>query len=92
MNEKLIESKLRDGVKSKGGLALKFTSPSFTGVPDRIVLMPTGRMGFVELKSTGKKLSPRQLIVFPILERLGFPVTVIDDQAGLDEYLNQLES
>ena len=55
MNEKLIERKLREGVKALGGLALKFSSPYHRGVPDRIVLMPGGRMYFVELKTTGKK-------------------------------------
>ncbi len=90
MNEKLIEKKLREGVKEKGGLALKFTSPSFTGVPDRIVLMPGGKMCFVELKSTGKGLSPRQEVVFPILQELGFTVLVIDDKEKLQEFLNGL--
>jgi VRR-NUC domain-containing protein len=86
MNEKLIEKKLREGVKRLGGLSLKFTSPSFTGVPDRISLWPSGAMDFVELKSTGRPLSARQVIVFAELEELGFPVTVIDSQEKLDAY------
>jgi VRR-NUC domain len=90
MNEKLIEKKLREGVKKLGGLALKFTSPSFTGVPDRLVLWPTGQADFVELKSTGKKLSPRQQVVFPILEDLGFPVAVIDNAEKLTAYLDSI--
>lgn len=87
MNEKLIEEKLRTGIKKRGGLSLKFTSPSFTGVPDRIVLMPAGKLYLVELKSTGKGLSPRQRLVFPMLEKLGFSVEVIDDQEKLENFL-----
>lgn len=86
MNEKLIEKKLREGVKKLGGLSLKFTSPSFTGVPDRISLWPSGMMDFVELKTTGRPLSPRQKLVFADLEDFGFPVTVIDTQEKLDNY------
>ena len=49
MREKTIEKKLADAVKSRGGLAPKFTSPGFDGMPDRIVLLPGGRMAFVEV-------------------------------------------
>lgn len=40
MREKTIEKKLADAVKGRGGLAPKFTSPGFDGMPDRIVLLP----------------------------------------------------
>ena len=56
-SEKYLEKKLREEVRKAGGLAIKFTSPYFTGMPDRLVLMPKGRIWFVEVKSTGKRLS-----------------------------------
>lgn len=87
MNEKLIERKLRDAVKQAGGLALKFTSPGFTGVPDRIILMPGRRAYFVETKSTGDKQSARQLIVSGLFKKLGFEVAVIDTQEKLNQFL-----
>lgn len=87
MNEKLIEKKLREGVRVLGGLALKFTSPSHRGVPDRIVLLPGGRINFVELKSTGKKPTKLQEKVISDLVSLGFETYVIDRQERLDEYL-----
>jgi hypothetical protein len=90
MNEKLIERKLREGVKKRGGLAVKFTSPFFTGMPDRFILTPGGRIRFAELKSTGKQLSERQEVVKKQLEDLGFSVAVIDDQKTLDEFLKSL--
>jgi len=86
MNEKLIEKKLRELVKKLGGIALKFFCMSFTGMPDRIVLMPGGRIWFVELKSTGMKPTPRQAIVHAFLRKLGFEVWVIDTQEGLTEF------
>jgi hypothetical protein len=90
MNEKLIERKLREKIKKLGGLAIKFFVLSFTGFPDRIVLMPIGRIWFVELKSTGKKPSKKQLIVHRILAKLGFPVWVIDTQELLDNFLEEV--
>ena len=59
MLEKEIEQKLVKAVKQKGGLCIKFTSLGFDGVPDRLVLLPNGRMAFIELKAPGKK--PRAL-------------------------------
>ena len=50
MLEKSIEKKLADAVKKRGGLAPKFVSPGLDGMPDRIVLMPGGRLAFVEVK------------------------------------------
>jgi VRR-NUC domain. len=92
MNEKLIEKKLREKVKKLGGIALKFFSPYFTGIPDRIVLMPGGKISFAELKTTGKKPTPRQVLVISFLRKLGFWVEVIDSQELLDEYLKKLEN
>ena len=50
MREKTIEQKFVMEVKRVGGLAVKFTSPGFDGVPDRIALLPGGKMAFVEVK------------------------------------------
>ena len=55
MDEKTIESNLKKAVVSRGGLCVKFVSPSFAGVPDRIVLLPGGQVAFVETKATGEK-------------------------------------
>ena len=89
MREKTIEKKLADAVKSRGGLAPKFTSPGFDGMPDRIVLLPGGRMAFVEVKAPGKAPRLLQEARHRLLRQLGFKVYVLDgeDQIGgiLDE-------
>jgi len=89
MREKYIEQALRKAVKAKGGMALKLISPGFDGVPDRIALMPNGKMAFVELKSTGRKMRSIQIKRKKQLESLGFSVYCIDrpEQIGgvLDE-------
>ena len=89
MREKIIEEKLVKSIRLMGGLAPKFVSPGFDGVPDRLILLPNGRMAFAELKAPGKQLRPLQKRRKRQLETLGFRVFVIDntDQIGgvLDE-------
>jgi hypothetical protein len=84
MREQTIEAKLADAVKKRGGLAPKFMGLGFDGMPDRIVLMPGGKMAFVELKAPGCKPRPLQLRRKAQLEALGFRVFVVDnaDQIG----------
>jgi G:T-mismatch repair DNA endonuclease (very short patch repair protein) len=90
MREKQIETRLRKEVNQIGGLALKFTSPGTAGVPDRIVLLPKGRVVFVELKAPGGKLRPLQLKRKKQLENLGFKVYVIDSYKKVDEFIREV--
>ena len=94
MREKTIESKLVKAVREIGGLAPKFVSPGLDGVPDRLVLLPGGRIAFSELKAQGKPLRPLQVRRKRQLEALGFSVYRIDgpEQIGgiLDEIANHL--
>ena len=84
MREKIIEQKLAAAVKQAGGMALKFVSPGFDGMPDRLVLLPDGRIAFVEVKAPGKKPCSLQLARHRLLQKLGLQVYVIDsaDQIG----------
>ena len=92
MNEKLIERNLIKAVESSGGLAIKMFCPFFTGMPDRLVLMPGGKLWFVELKSTNKKQSKRQVYVSGLLQKLGFSVWVIDNRLELNQFLHEVHS
>ena len=78
MSEKDIERKFIRTVKNAGGIAPKFVSPGYDGMPDRIVLLPGGCMGFVEVKDSGKKPRPLQLARHRLLAGLGFQVFVLD--------------
>ena len=84
MREKTIEKKLVIAAKDMGGIAPKFMCPGFDGMPDRIVLLPGGRMGFVEVKAPGKVPRPLQEARHRMLRMLGFKVYVLDtvDQIG----------
>ena len=92
MTEKQIEQKLVKAVKTKGGLAPKFVSPGFDGVPDRIVLLPRGRIAFVELKAKGRKMRPLQVRRKRQLESLGFLVYCIDSTEQIGGILDEIQS
>jgi hypothetical protein len=77
-SEKQIELKLVTETRKKGGLAVKFVSPSFAGMPDRLVLLPGGKLAFVEVKAPGKKPRMLQVKRHEMLRELGFQVFVLD--------------
>lgn len=90
MREKIIEHKLTIAVKDTGGIALKFASPGFDGMPDRIVLLPEGRVAFVEVKSPGMKPRPLQVARHEMLRRLGFKVYVLDDEEQITKIIKEM--
>lgn len=92
MREKYIEGKLRDMVKEKGGMALKFVSPGTDGVPDRLVLLPGGKLAFIETKAPGKGLRPLQVRRCAQLSALGFKVYTVDDVAMIGGILDEIQS
>jgi hypothetical protein len=87
MNENQIENKLIREVAKLGGLTIKFTSPSVRGLPDRIVLLPGGRMTFIELKAPGKVCRPLQLYRAHQFEKLGFRVECLDTYQAINIFI-----
>ncbi|HEL8297259.1 TPA: VRR-NUC domain-containing protein [Listeria monocytogenes] len=92
MQEKYIEQKLVAKVKIMGGMAPKFVSPGIDGMPDRIVLLPMGRIAFVECKATGKKMRPLQNKRKKQLEALGFLVYCLDDIEQIGGILSEIQA
>lgn len=92
MREKTIEQKFRTAVKAAGGLAVKFASSGFDGVPDRLALLPGGRMAFVEVKAPGKKPRPLQLARHRQLRQLGFNVYVLDDESQIGGMVDEIRA
>ena len=90
MREKQIEQKLVKAVKAKGGLCLKFVSPSFDGMPDRLILLPVGKIAFAELKAPGKKPRPLQIARHKTLMNLGFRVFIIDSTEQIKTILDEM--
>ena len=74
MLERDIEKKLVRPIRDLCGRCLKFETPGFTGVPDRIILLPGAHIVFVETKHPGKKERARQVYVHGLLRAMGFTV------------------
>lgn len=93
MLEKDVEQHLRKKVKEDlHGLALKFVSPGFNGVPDRIILIPGGKIVFVETKAPAKKLRKLQTWVCGLIKDLGFVVLKIDTKEKVNKFIEEVLS
>lgn len=82
MKESQIEAKLVRMVRNQGGLCFKFVSPGNPGVPDRLIILPGGRVVFVELKTEIGRLANIQKWQLAEMQKRGADVRVLK---GLDQ-------
>ena len=87
MYESAVERKIIDRVKAAGGVCLKWVSPGFSGVPDRIAILPGGRILFIEVKRPHGVDGKRQPRVHALLRSLGAVVIRAEKPEDLDGYL-----
>ena len=92
MRESEVEKQFVAAVKAAGGQALKFTSQTMNGVPDRLVLLIGGKCAFVELKAPGKQMRILQRKRRQQLEALGFPVFCVDRFEQIQPVLDAISS
>lgn len=92
MREREIEQKLIDAIRAQGGVCWKFVSPGTAGVPDRIILMPLGRIAFVEVKAPGESPRKLQLARHRLLRRLGFKTFVLDNPEQIGGILDEIQT
>lgn len=92
MRESHVERRLVEATKARGGMCWKFTSPGTTGVPDRIVLLPGGRAGFVEVKAPGETPRPLQARRLSQLRALGFKALVLDHPDQIEGVLDEIQA
>ncbi|HEL1618608.1 TPA: VRR-NUC domain-containing protein [Streptococcus suis] len=91
MRERFVERKLVSEVKKRGGICPKWVSPSFSGVPDRLVFLPKGKFGLVEVKAPDQKPRELQVSRHKLFERLGFKVYIIDHIEMIGEVLDEID-
>ena len=92
MREKQIEQKLVQEARKSGGICPKFTSPGFAGMPDRMMLLPGGKIGFVEVKAPGENPRPLQMARHRLLRQLGFKVYVLDGVEQIGGIIDEIQS
>lgn len=89
MREEYIEMVFREDVKKRGGKAIKL-APTIAGLPDRMVLMPGGRVVFVELKRPDGEVSAIQKARHAEFMLLGHPVFVLWSVEEVREWVAKL--
>ena len=90
MTEKQVEQKLVKAVKTCGGHCINWVASGWNGAPDRIVLLPGGRIGFVEVKRPGQKPRAIQTVRHRELRELGFDVFVLDEPGQIPGIIRQI--
>ncbi len=76
--EKTIESRIRDYAREKGVMCFKLSSPQHNAVPDRMFILPTGRVFMMELKRKGKQPTIPQMREHARLKQYNVSVFVVD--------------
>ncbi|MEY8524553.1 VRR-NUC domain-containing protein [Lachnospiraceae bacterium 38-10] len=90
MKESELEIKFCSIVREAGGKAYKFVSPGNAGVPDRIVVLPGGKVGFVELKRPGEEPRKLQRLRLEELRKLGCHAAVVDSAEDAAAFVSQV--
>ncbi|MCI6937331.1 MAG: VRR-NUC domain-containing protein [Clostridiales bacterium] len=91
-SEKRVEALLVSGVKQMGGVAYKFVSPGNSGVPDRIILMPGGKIYFVELKREDGQLTNLQKRQINRIRKVDCRVDVLRGMVEVSNFLLRLRA
>lgn len=88
--EKEIEKAFCEAVKKAAGKAYKFVSPGASGVPDRLVVLPGNKIGFVEIKAPGRISRPEQRFRQRQLKDMGCYVGVLDDPCMIPVMIREI--
>lgn len=91
MRERVIERRLVEVCRERGWVAAKFVSPGMAGVPDRIVMVPGGRVVFVELKAPGETPTPIQRYRHRQLRELGFTVRIVNSTEDIEAFVEEVQ-
>ena len=92
MLERDVEKALVREVRKAGGIAPKLTSPGTAGMPDRLIILPEGKVCFVELKAPGQKPRPLQIRQMDRLTQLGCMVRIIDHPNQIPGLIDAIHS
>lgn len=86
--ELTIEDRLRVSIQARGGMCIKLWALVYAGIPDRLVLMPSGRVWFVELKRPeGGRYSRLQLWWRAKLDAMGFKILELHTKETVDDFV-----
>lgn len=88
--ERDVELWLGQQIEHLGGLYWKLVSPGTAGVPDRIAVMPGGKVIFIELKDDYGRLRKLQIYQLEKLRRRGQKVRVVKGKEDAVRFVQEL--
>lgn len=89
-SEKTIERFVVSTVKKLGGAAIKGNTQNSKGYPDRVIHLPGGKIGFLELKSEGRSPTKLQQYWLDLLSDMGFKAGYVDTKAKAKQFIEEL--
>jgi len=91
ITEKQIEAFCVKEASIRGGKALKWSSPSQKGVPDRIIVLPGGLVGFLELKRPGGKPTKLQTHWIKTLQNIGCISGIASTKEEVKDFMDNMQ-
>lgn len=89
MLESDVERELRMRVQEIGGICIKTKAIGYRGFFDRVVVLPGGKVWFVELKRPkGGRLSVHQVYLIDRFSQLGAMTAVVKNSKDIDRLLS----
>lgn len=86
--ERYLKRRVEQDLKGK---CIKIPAIYEEGIPDRLLVLPEGRIAFVELKRPkGGVLAPKQEYWHMVLRRLGCKVYVVKNCAEVEAMLREI--
>lgn len=89
-SEKSIEAACRRYAKARGCLFLKMDPRRHIGIPDRLVVLPNGRVCWVEFKRPGEEPTTIQWNRIAKLQKMNQKADWIDDAVDFRKWLDRL--
>jgi hypothetical protein len=90
VRETKVEGRLIERVEALGGYCIKLNPLWYVGIPDRLVLLPGGRVIFVETKAPDGTPRKKQLWWREKLVKLGFTFAFLYTPTNVDIFIDSL--
>ena len=85
--EAALEAYLMTKVQRLGGKVVKMMAGADKGIPDRLVMIPFGRIYLVEMKTSVGKPSAKQIVWHDRARKMGHIVHVINTKEKIDNFV-----
>ena len=92
MRERTVEQHLVAGLKKIGVPCVKFLPDLLKGMPDRMILLPEGKVIWCELKTKGGSLEPIQTVRHRELRKAGQQVEIVWSIEEADRLIEKIKS